>query len=82
MPTVLWVGVSQWLAWWAELHPDQQDLLGSPTPLACAREQEGEPVFIKNTFDGFFNTGLDKYLRCTNRNILTSNCIKMSETTL
>ena len=56
-------GVSSWLDWWEELHPDQVDQLGVPTPLQCAKELEDEPVFIKNTFDGFFKTGLDKYLR-------------------
>ena len=58
-------GVSDWLEWWEELHPEQVDDLGVPAPLPCAEELEGEPLFIKNTFDGFFRTGLDKYLRCS-----------------
>ena len=56
-------GVSQWLPWWEELHPDQVDDLGRPSPLTCAKERQTEPVFIKNTFDGFYKTGLDQYLR-------------------
>ena len=56
-------GVSSWLEWWEELHPEQVDDLGVPSPLPCAEELEDEPVFIKNTFDGFFRTGLDQYLR-------------------
>ena len=57
-------GVSKWLPWWEELHPDCVDDLGHPSPLACSRELQTEPVFIKNTFDGFYQTGLDQYLRC------------------
>ena len=55
--------VSEWLDWWEELHPDKVDDLGVPTPLDCAKEGENEPVYIKNTFDGFYRTGLDQYLR-------------------
>ena len=56
-------GVSKWLPWWEELHPDQKNDLGVPEPLACALEKDNERVFIKNTFDGFFSTGLNEYLR-------------------
>merc|ERR1711953_9708 len=56
-------GISEWLPWWEELHPDQVGDLGVPSPLKCSEELQTEPVFIKNTFDGFYKTGLDKYLR-------------------
>ena len=54
-------GVSKWLPWWRELHPG--DSLGVPEPLECAREKDSEPIFIKNTFDGFHGTQLDSYLK-------------------
>ena len=56
-------GISKWLPWWEELHPDQKGDLGVPEPLTCALEKYHEKVFIKNTFDGFFSTGLNEYLR-------------------
>ena len=62
-------GVSKWLPWWQELHPDDKDLhfnIGVPHPLDCAKEQEHEQVFIKNTFDGFLGTGLHEFLQSHN----------------
>ena len=56
-------GVSAWLPWWEELHPTQDGDLGHPSPLLCSQELQTERVFIKNTFDGFYKTGLDQYLR-------------------
>ena len=56
-------GVSPFLPWWTALHPGQEDDLGVPDPLDCAKEEEEEPVFIKNTFDGFFRTRLHEHLQ-------------------
>ena len=55
-------GVSKWLPWWQELHPNDKDL-GVPHPLECAKEIELEQVFVKNTFDGFHGTGLHEFLQ-------------------
>ena len=56
-------GQSPWLPWWSSLHPGQEKNLGVPEPLDCARNKDQEPVFIKNTFDGFFRTGLHEHLQ-------------------
>ena len=54
---------SPWLPWWSSLHPGQEDDLGVPEPLDCSVEKDEEPIFIKNTFDGFFGTGLHDHLQ-------------------
>merc|ERR1712183_752057 len=35
-------GVSEWLPWWEELHPEQVGDLGHPSPLLCAQELQTE----------------------------------------
>ena len=50
-------------------------------PLACALEQPGEEVFIKQSFDGFMNPDLNPYLRLRKKRFLltaglvTSICV-------
>ena len=59
-------GVSRWLPWWQELHPGEDDEhanVGVLEPLDCSKTEGQEQVFIKNTFDGFFETGLHDYLQ-------------------
>ena len=59
-------GVSRWMPWWQELHPgedDQHANVGVPEPLDCSKTEGQEQIFIKNSFDGFFETGLHDYLQ-------------------
>ena len=59
-------GVSRWMPWWQELHPGEDDEhanVGVLEPLDCSKTEGQEQVFIKNTFDGFFETGLHDYLQ-------------------
>ena len=56
------------MPWWDELHSEENQekpasTLGLPIPLDCARALDGEPVLIKNGFDGFHATRLHDTLR-------------------
>jgi len=57
--------LSPWMPWWDQLHPESQSepSLGVPIPLDCARALHGEPVLIKNGFDGFHATKLHEILQ-------------------
>ena len=51
------------MSWWDHLHPEEGgSSLGVPIPLDCARALAGEPVLIKNGFDGFHATKLHEIL--------------------
>ena len=51
------------MSWWDDLHPEKaESSLGVPIPLDCARALAGEPVLIKNGFDGFHATKLHEIL--------------------
>lgn len=55
--------LSPWMSWWDDLHPEKgESSLGVPIPLDCARALAGEPVLIKNGFDGFHATKLHEIL--------------------
>jgi len=55
--------LSPWMSWWDHLHPEEGgSSLGVPIPLDCARALAGEPVLIKNGFDGFHATKLHEIL--------------------
>ena len=56
------------MPWWDQLHPEENQekpasSLGLPIPLDCARALDGEPVLIKNGFDGFHATKLHEILK-------------------
>ena len=56
------------MSWWDELHSEENQekpasTLGLPIPLDCARALDGEPVLIKNGFDGFHATKLHEILK-------------------
>jgi len=55
--------LSPWMSWWDQLHPESGSSLGVPIPLDCARALHGEPVLIKNGFDGFHATKLHEILQ-------------------
>ena len=56
------------MSWWDQLHSEENQekpasTLGLPIPLDCARALDGEPVLIKNGFDGFHATKLHEILK-------------------
>ena len=55
------------MSWWDDLHPEEdsgkKSCLGVPIPLDCSRALPGEPVLIKNGFDGFHATKLHEILQ-------------------
>jgi len=55
--------LSPWMPWWDYLHSEEKACLGLPIPLDCARALAGEPVLIKNGFDGFHATKLHEILQ-------------------
>jgi len=59
--------LSPWMSWWDDLHPEEESgtksCLGVPIPLDCSRALPGEPVLIKNGFDGFHATKLHDILQ-------------------
>lgn len=77
---------SEWTKWYKEfriLNPGKP--LGlSGNPLPCAKELEGEPVFVKPTFDAFLGTGLNEYLQKEGfgdlilMGLITSVCVQMT----
>ena len=54
---------SVWARWWSELNPGKTALALSAEPEDFAKEAPGEAVFIKHTYDAFWSTGIDAYLR-------------------
>ena len=53
---------SHWLAVWEELHGRPRPL-DTGTPFPFSRPRKGEPTFIKNGYDAFFETTLHDYLQ-------------------
>ena len=54
----------KWLEIFQELNPEKKiEIDGTTGVEPFAKEEEGEKVFLKPTFDGFLGTGLHEYLQ-------------------
>ena len=74
---------SKWIKNFEELNPDKHvQIDGTNSVEPFAKEIDGEKLFLKCTFDAFFGTDLDKYLKSKNiqsiliAGLITSVCVQ------
>ena len=74
---------SKWIANFEELHPDKSvQIDGTEKVEPFAKEIEGEKLYLKPTFDAFFGTDLNLYLKTRNvqqilvAGLITSACVQ------